>query len=117
MNYELVKQVLKVLPSKIVFDIIKYGYWVDSFHPFCYKYHGSLNDYRSRAIYMEEYYRSEYSRVITSGEKVKLHENFIIAEFEFLVRELSNKKFTHPSQYSYLQGSHEWDSFMRELLI
>jgi hypothetical protein len=117
MNYELVTQVLKVLPREMVFNIIKYGYWVDSFHPFCYKYPESLNDYKSRAIYMEEYYRSDYSRVITSGEKVKVHDNFIIAEFEFLVRELSDKNYTTPFQYSYLQGSHEWDSFMRELLI
>jgi hypothetical protein len=60
--------------------------------------------------------REEYSNIITSGIRVKVHFNFILAEFEYLIRELRNKNYRHPIQYAYLEGSHEWDPFIRSLV-
>ena len=124
-NAELINKACRVLNPKIVWGYLtKYNY-IDLYHPFCFKNPKELDNYYSRMKYMEEVYNTLYSpRLIVYYEfnefnqinGIKVHQNFILAELEFLVRELENKNYKYHFQYSYLSGSHPWDSFIRNIM-
>jgi hypothetical protein len=115
-NIETISEVSRYLGFNKVNSIITNGLLVDSYHPFCYKNHNHYNDYISRYKLYEEIYDTLFSPRIPGPEMVQLHQNFILAEFEFLNRELKNKNYKYSFQYSYLEGTHPWDSLIRDIM-
>ena len=129
-NAELINNACRVLNPKVVWGYLTKDNYIDLYHPFCFKNPKELCNYYSRMKYMEEVYNTLYSpRLIVYTQinesnknlefeecKIKVHENFILAELEFLLRELQNKNYKYDFQYSYLSGSHPWDSFIRNIM-
>ena len=113
---ELIKELIKLIGTDKVYSYIFNDRYIDIYHPFNYKNPDELNNYYSRM----EYY-SKVNKIINlprfkSDNNIILHKNFILAEMEFLVRELSDKTFTSPVQYSYLTKNHPWDYLIDNIL-
>jgi len=108
--------IISILGFDLVHNICTKGYYVDSYHPLCYQDPNNYTDYKSRKYLMDNMYDMIYCHRITGPDTVKLHDNFVRAEFEHIIRMLKGKKFTHHFQYAYLQNTHEWDPLIRSLV-
>lgn len=99
-----------------VMDIYVYGFYVDNNHPYCSVDYSELNTYENRKAFIDNYNKNYDKHYMKGDYLIKLHDYFMLAEFEYVIREVYDKKFTHPIQYAYLAGTHTWDSVMYDII-